>query len=75
MTTKPKTRKPPARAPGVNPKLIALAAKIDEAKAYSDSLDANDQEDQRTTLRSRRITKLLSWKRGSRKSPPRTWRG
>lgn len=43
MTTKPKTRKAPASS--INPKLIALAAKIDEAKAYSDSLYANDQED------------------------------
>ena len=32
MTTKPKTRKAAARAPGVNPKLIALAAKADAAE-------------------------------------------
>ena len=30
MTTKPKTRKAPA--PGINPKLIALAAKVDTAE-------------------------------------------
>jgi hypothetical protein len=45
MTIKPKTSKAPPAATGINPKLIALAAKIDEAKAYNDSLYANDQED------------------------------
>ena len=34
MTTKPKTRKAPAA--GINPKLIALAAKIDKANVRAD---------------------------------------
>jgi hypothetical protein len=42
MTTKPKRKAP---ATGINPKMAALAVKIDEAKAYSDSLYANDLED------------------------------
>jgi hypothetical protein len=38
MTTKPKTRKAPA--PGVNPRLVALAAKVDEAEAeFNRALD------------------------------------
>ena len=32
MTTKPKTRKAPAAASRINPKLIALAAKADAAE-------------------------------------------
>jgi hypothetical protein len=35
MTTKPKTRKAPAPA-GINPKLIALAAKINKANALAE---------------------------------------
>jgi hypothetical protein len=35
MTTKPKTRKAPAET-GINPKLIALAAKIDKANVLAE---------------------------------------
>ena len=33
MTTKPKTRKAPAAKDGINPKLVALAAKFDAAES------------------------------------------
>ena len=39
MTTKPKTRKAPAT--GINPKMAALAAKIDDAKARFFELSAS----------------------------------
>ena len=39
-TEKPKTRKAKAPAPGVNPRLVALAAKVDEAEAeFNRALD------------------------------------
>jgi hypothetical protein len=37
MTTKPRTRKTPVAATCINPKLIALAAKIDEIETILDS--------------------------------------
>ena len=45
MTTKPKTRKAPAAAIGINPKLSALAAKIDDAKARFSDLSASADRD------------------------------
>ena len=45
MTTKPKTRNAPAAAIGINPKLSALAAKIDDAKARFSDLSASADRD------------------------------
>jgi hypothetical protein len=40
MTTKPKTRKAPAAETGINPKLTALAAKLDKAHAHARVMEA-----------------------------------
>jgi hypothetical protein len=42
MTTKPKTRKTSAGVTGINPKLIALAAKIDKANALAEKHGTHD---------------------------------
>jgi hypothetical protein len=42
MTTKPKTRKTPVAATCINPKLIALAAKIDRANVLAEERAAYD---------------------------------
>jgi hypothetical protein len=44
MTTKPKTGKASAAETGINPKLIALAAKLNEANTCALSLEAREDE-------------------------------
>jgi hypothetical protein len=45
MTTKPKTRKAPAAETGINPKLAALAAKLDEVHTHARRVEARQTGD------------------------------